>query len=86
MISEAQKRLLLSIQAIEFTALELNLYLNTHPDDKKALSDYNAACRQLLSLKRDYEARYGPLTNFGYAPSQFPWQWINEPWPWEIMF
>ena len=85
-LEPAQRKMLFTIQAVEFTVLEFNLYLDTHPEDRKALNDYNKACRQLLALKRDYEARYGPFANFGSATSQFPWQWIDEPWPWEISF
>ncbi|MBP1853679.1 spore coat protein CotJB [Metaclostridioides mangenotii] len=44
----------------------------------------------LLYIKRHlgyaYENQYGPLTNFGYAPSRSPWQWNDEPWPWEKEF
>lgn len=82
----AQRKGLLEIQAIEFTLVELNLYLDTHPNDRQALNDYNNAVRQLYTLKRNYEARYGPLANFGSAPSKYPWQWIEEPWPWESSY
>lgn len=79
------KRLLRSIQAVEFTLLELNLYLDTHPHDKKALADFNTMCRQLHALKREYEKCYGLLTpcisNIYY---QHSWSWIKEPWPWQI--
>ena len=33
--------LMLRIQALEFTAVDLNLYLDTHPCDARALADYN---------------------------------------------
>ena len=75
--------LLNQIRAIEFMTIELNLYLNTHPNDRRALNEYNGYTRQLMVLKAEYERRYGPLTNFGYAVSQYPWRWINDPWPWE---
>jgi spore coat protein JB len=81
-----RRQLLLQIMAEEFTAVELNLFLDTHPEDKKALHIYNETVERLQELKQRYEDRFGPLTNFGYAPSDFPWQWVNEPWPWEINF
>ena len=74
------------IQEIEFACVELNLYLDTHPTDQRALMDYNAYTCQLIMLKRQYESMYGPMTNFGTAQSQYPWQWINDPWPWEIEY
>jgi spore coat protein JB len=63
--------------------VELNLYLDTHPRDQRALRDYNAYTQHLMMLKNEYQRRYGVLTNFGNAQSQYPWSWINEPWPWE---
>lgn len=77
-------RLLDEIRAIEFMTIELNLYLDTHPDDQKALNDYNTYTKQLMALKDEYQKRYGPLSNFGTAVSEYPWAWINNPWPWEL--
>jgi spore coat protein JB len=79
-----KKDLLKKIQEVEFTVLDLNLYLDTHSKNERALMDYNMYSQELMKLKKNYEKHYGPLTNFGYAPSQYPWQWINEPWPWEM--
>ena len=80
-----RRKLLRAVQALEFTAIEFNLYLDTHPEDKKALADFNTTCRQLQTVRREYENRYGPLTACGSTPSRYPWPWIEEPWPWEIM-
>jgi len=77
-------RLLDEIRAIEFMTIELNLYLDTHPDDRKALNDYNSYTKQLMALKDEYQRLYGPLSNFGTAVSEYPWAWLNEPWPWEL--
>ncbi|MGI6603838.1 MAG: spore coat protein CotJB [bacterium] len=79
-----QKQLLLQLMALGFTAVDFNLYLDTHPDDQRALMDYNATVQELAALRDQYQQRFGPLTNFGYAPSQYPWAWVNEPWPWEL--
>jgi spore coat protein JB len=72
--------------AEEFTAVELNLFLDTHPDDERALNDYNETVERLKELKAAYENQFGPLTNFGYATSEYPWRWVDEPWPWQINF
>jgi spore coat protein JB len=79
-----QNSLLRRLQALEFTALELNLYLDTHPDDMNALRDFNAISAELAEVKKEYEARYGPLLNFGHSLSPGEWRWLEEPWPWEI--
>lgn len=81
-----QKRELIAIMALEFTAVDFNLYLDTHPDDQKALSDFYSVNQQIKKLKKDYEGRYGPLTSSGRTPSKQSWKWICDPWPWEMMF
>ena len=81
-----RKTMLMNLMAEEFTAIELNLYLDTHPEDRKALNDFNETVERLNDLKAQYEKRYGPLLNFGFSSSEYPWQWIDEPWPWEINF
>ncbi len=80
-----QASMLKKIQEMEFVAVELNLYLDTHPCDKEALNDYNCAVDALRHMRKDYECQFGPLFNFGWGShSRMPWQWIEGPWPWEI--
>lgn len=78
--------LLQRLQEVEFAALELNLYLDTHPLDQNALMQYNQLASQLQMLKQQYEMAYGPLLNFGFSPSQFPFKWLEGPWPWERQY
>lgn len=78
-----RKKMLNKIRELEFAAVELNLYLDNFPNNKKALADYNMFTKQLMCLKKEYEMKHGLLTNFGYGQSQYPWTWVNEPWPWE---
>jgi len=83
-INNNQQAMLLEIQQLQFTAIELNLYLNTHPDDQQALTSYNSIVPQLKQRIASYEQLYGPLFHFGLSTSQYPWQWINSPWPWDM--
>ncbi|NLT94122.1 MAG: spore coat protein CotJB [Clostridia bacterium] len=76
--------LMRQLQEVSFALVELNLYLDNYPNNQQALADFNSLSQKYQELKAMYEAQYGPLTNFGYAPSQYPWQWVNEPWPWEV--
>jgi spore coat protein JB len=78
------ENMLLKIQELEFAAVDLNLYLDNHPDNKNALADYNVITRELIELKKIYEAENGPFANFGCSESSYPWAWVSEPWPWEI--
>ena len=72
------------IQEIEFAAVELNLFLDNNPCDMKALADFNCIAQQLSIAKMKYEMEFGPLINFGFSQSKAPWQWVDEPWPWEM--
>ncbi len=85
-ISPEQMALLRRIQETQFVAVDLNLYLDTHPDDQKALCDYNGASLQLQALIQEYEQCYGPLMHFGQGASRLPWAWIEDPWPWDIRY
>ncbi len=85
-MNHTQKEKLVKLMAEEFTAIELNLYLDTHPQDRRALELYNETIDRIYALMEEYERQYGPLTNFGLSPSSYPWQWIEEPWPWEMNF
>jgi spore coat protein JB len=74
------------LMELEFVAIELNLFLDTHPCDRRALQDFRAVSQELMMAKSAYEAEYGPLLNFGLGgtSSSPSWEWINDPWPWEI--
>lgn len=81
-ISKERLELLKGIMAIEFSLMDLNLYLDTHPTDRRALTIFNDYTMRLVDMKRDYEEEFAPLTVS--TPSGYPWRWIENPWPWEI--
>ena len=68
------------IKSLDFAITELALYLDTHPEDKKALCLHKKYCKECKDLKDKYQKVYGPLTN-AYPCNK--WRWIEEPWPWE---
>lgn len=74
--------LLRQITALNFMVEDLGLYLNTHPMDREAVAKYNTYVMQSRALKQNYERMYGMLSEHD-SLSSYPWQWINEPWPWE---
>lgn len=78
--------LIKAVMEFGFAAVDMNLYLDSHPEDKTAVSTYNSFVSQYVKARCAYEKQYGPLTNFGYSPSNCPWQWIESPWPWEKEF
>lgn len=68
------------IKCLNFAIIELALYLDTHPDDEKALCLHRKYSKEYRELTDKYQKVYGPLT------IQFPcnkWRWLEEPWPWE---
>ncbi len=64
---------------------ELNLYLDTHPADAEAISLYNTMVKKAAALRDEYERGFGMLTP-GRASGSVPWQWIDNPWPWQNSF
>ena len=58
------------------------LYLDTHPDDKKAFALFRELVAKSKELVREFEEKFGPLTAFATAKSN-TFDWIDSPWPWE---
>ena len=76
----AREEMLQFIREINFTIIELGLYLNTHPDDEKAVCMHSEYCKKYRELTDKYQKVYGPLSI--YFPCN-KWRWLEEPWPWE---
>lgn len=70
------------ITATHMMLEELQLYLNTHPSDREALAKRNTYVKQYRILIDEFNRQCGMLSQDSDL-SQYPWQWINEPWPWE---
>ena len=75
-----RRELIKQIKCYSFAVTDLALYLDTHPDDEKALCLHNKYSKELKELKDAYQKVYGPLTY--YYPCN-KWRWLEEPWPWE---
>lgn len=78
-----QEKELLKIQEISFAAHELNLYLDTHPNDQSMLTLFNDYQNQLNELVSNYENKYGPLTVNNSINTNF-FTWEENTWPWEV--
>lgn len=76
----SQEELLSKVQAHAFAINDLALYLDTHPNDEKALALHNQYAKEYRKLYDEYERKYGPLSIF--CPCD-KWRWIASPWPWE---
>ena len=82
MNKDYRRELLKKIQEADFFALDLQLYLNTHPNCKKALDMYVSTVNEAKILRKEYEEKYGPITATS-TPAVLPWQWSKNPWTWE---
>ena len=77
-----QSELLRKISEYQFVAVELNLYLDTHPGDEPARADYLFYSQTLEDLIKNYEAQYGPLMNFGHSSTDVGC-YVESQWPWD---
>ncbi len=73
--------LLKKISTYQFAVFDLQLFLDTHPNDKKTLEKMNEYKNAVKPLIKEYEEKFGPLTKS--MTSSNNWSWIMGPWPWE---
>lgn len=78
--SQTRQEMLNNIRSLNFAIVELGEYLDTHPDDRRAICLHREYCQQYKELTDSYQKVYGPLTI--YFPCN-KWRWLEEPWPWE---
>ena len=77
-----RQALMQQIATFDFAIAELNLYLDTHPDDRAAKRKLSDAEHQSRRLRREYEEKYGPIV-FRDSPDN-RMKWIKNPWPWDL--
>ena len=76
--------MLCQLMALHFSLIDLNLYLDTHPNDCDTIETYKDLEKEYTALKKEFEETYGTLTPGTIQKNQ--WTWISDPWPWEKMF
>ena len=81
-----RKALLNQVTVLDFMATDLQLYLNTHPQDRAALKMYNDTLSRAQAARRQYEQHFGPLVGARSASSPNRWNWSDTPWPWQADF
>jgi len=75
-------KLMKTIQTLAFSLHETVLYLDGHPNDRRAISYYNTQNEKLQNAVAVYEENFGPLTANGFRGTD-EWTWIKGPWPWK---
>ena len=77
-----REALLRKLSGAQFAAYEMRLYLDTHPNDRRALMSFQTYSDQAKQLRKEFEEKFGPITSpDGYGDGR--WDWVNAPWPWE---
>ncbi len=79
-----KEAMLKRIQEIKFACIDLNLFLDTHPHEQKALTLYKSLAFQLDALMKEYQTKYGPIVPQA-SSAQVPFEWVSEKylWPWQ---
>ena len=70
------------LQALGFAIQELALYLDTHRDDKEAMTLYRQYQDLFQKGMMEYAKNHGPL-NHATPVQGDSYSWLDDPWPWE---
>lgn len=81
-MDKKQADMLRELMEIDFCLLEINMYLDTHPYDERAIMMHNDFSKKSHQLEYEYSLKYGPLKNT--MLSKCPYEYVKGPWPWEI--
>ena len=68
--------------AIRFSIWDLHLYLDTHPDDCKAMELLEKYYEKYADIKEEYCEKYGPYEVSFEGNGD---NWLKAPWPWDNM-
>ena len=77
-----QDAMLRKVDEYSFMVTELQLFLDTHPDNASAYAALVEAIESRKQAVRDYENHYGPLTIDSHR-NRCGYDWLATPWPWE---
>ena len=80
-----REALLYQLLQYKFALTDLNLYLDTHPNDREMLQLYQKYLSMEKQICDKYESMYGPLTLDSNKIESNTWVWKNSPWPWEVV-
>ena len=79
-----QEKMFLELARVAFAKHEINLYLDLHPDDTSMITLFNDYRERELMLLKQYEDKFGPITNNSETLNQTPFMWVKDGWPWEV--
>ena len=74
---------LFNVMQYAFAITDMNLYLDTHPEDRIALNVLKELIVEEEKVKKEYIMSYGSLNVCDVKSDKF--NWIDSPWSWENM-
>ena len=78
-----KEQYLLDLNQVQFAMHDIHLYLDNFPNDTSMINEFNRNRETYKEILKNYENKYGPLEICSDSLNKTPWQWNNEPWPWE---
>lgn len=69
--------------AADFKADDLQLFLDTHEDDREVFEVFRAQLREIEELRCKFVKQHGPLYREDSVNSEY-FDWLKGPWPWEF--
>ena len=66
---------------VSFALIDTNLYLDTHPNDKKAMDHFNQYQKARKQALKEYARNFEPLT-IDSADIDEHFTWATDSWPW----
>lgn len=78
--NESCDRLMCAIMEADFFAQDLKLYLDTHPDDKRAVEMFREAVKQYKACRAAFEDSFWPIQAIG-AGKDGCWDWLEGNFP-----
>ena len=81
--NNSRERLLRNVQEASFAVDEARLYLDTHPNDKKAQMYFDKYNDSRKKAMQEYEQLYGALLTDNIEATKTGWTWVENPFPWD---
>lgn len=77
-----RKQMLEWVQMLGFCVVDMQLYLDTHPEDKEAFEYFEEVVEMYEKAVKKFEENFGPLTAKS-SVMHGKWTWSDMPLPWE---
>ena len=81
--SNDREQKMLKVMEYAFAIVDLNLYLDMHPEDMEAYRLYKSYIDEGRKAEQQYINAYGPLVITNADTSNY--EWLKNPWPWDSM-